>query len=179
MAEWSLDLGEWAAKQQRAIEEVRKEFAFQILSKVITRTPVDTGACRQNWLVSLNQEDDSYYPGRKKGGHALSEGKKVLEGTKGEDTIYIQNNTPYVKMLEYGGYGKANGQGQSQIGKSKQRTINLYTEGEGGKKTEKAEKKSKITADGHSLQTPHGMIGPTLANISRLMDIAIKEVKDE
>jgi hypothetical protein len=179
MATWTMDLGEWAAKQQRNIEEVRKEFAFSIFNRVVERTPVDTGACRQNWLVSINQEDDSYYPGRKKGGRVLSDGKNVLKAVKGDQVIFIQNNAPYVKMLEYGGYGKANGQGQSQIGKSKQRTINLYTEGEGGKKTEKTEKKSKITADGHSLQAPHGMIGPTLANISRFMDIAVMEVKDE
>jgi hypothetical protein len=92
----------WAAKMKDFPREAINIFALEVFSRVVERTPVDTGAARQNWLVTLNQEDTSYDPDKKKGGRVMSEGQKVIMSAKGDDSTLIQNNVPYIRKLEYG-----------------------------------------------------------------------------
>jgi hypothetical protein len=96
----------WAAKMKGAPRNAINIFAFSVFNRVVTRTPVDTGAARQNWLVTTNNETNDYDLSKAKGGRAMSDGKKVIDNAKGDDTIFIQNNLPYIRKLEYGGYGK-------------------------------------------------------------------------
>jgi len=154
-------------------------FAFEVFKRVVMRTPVDTGACRQNWLVTINSETDEYDPSLGKGGRVLSNGGKVIEGAKGDETIYIQNSTPYVAMLEFGGYGKAKGQGKSLIGrKFPGRGLGRKNGDSPPVEGQKDEKKSKITADGFSLQAPHGMVGITMSKADQLWEKAVQAAKE-
>lgn len=120
MASWSLNLDEWAARQKEEILDVRRTFAFAIFTKVVQRTPVDTGAARQNWIVSLNGGSLAYNPDAVKGGRVMSEGLSVISSAKGDESITIQNNTPYIVKLEYGGYGPNSPSGKTVNGFSKQ-----------------------------------------------------------
>jgi hypothetical protein len=143
----------WAAKMKDAPRQAINAFAFKVFSGVVDKTPVDTGACRQNWLVTLNEKTDDFDPKKRKGGSVMSDGKKVIEAVVGEDKIIIQNNAPYVGKLEYGGYpdppkhGGLNKKGQPK------------------------------TAGGYSSQSPSGMVGSTLAKADALFEKAVKEVK--
>jgi hypothetical protein len=94
----------WATDMKEAPRNAINKFAFDVFKRVVTHTPEDTGACRQNWLVTVNGETDVYDPEKKSGGRVMSDGKKVIEGAKGDDTIVIQNSAPYVSTLEFGGY---------------------------------------------------------------------------
>jgi hypothetical protein len=166
----------WAAKMKDFPREAVNLFASEVFSRVVERTPVDTGAARQNWLVTLNQEDTSYDLDKKKGGRVMSEGQKVIMSAKGDDSTLIQNNIPYINMLEFGGYGAANGQGESLKGKPsplKGRPSPL----KGKKRVVKEKKPSKITADGFSLQAPQGMVGVTLAQADQLFEKAVEIAK--
>jgi len=91
----------WSAKMKDAPRDAVNIFAFEVFNRVVMRTPVDTGAARQNWLVTINSETDSYDE-NKTSGNVLAEGGAVIEGAKGDDTIYIQNSVPYIGVLEYG-----------------------------------------------------------------------------
>jgi hypothetical protein len=166
----------WAAKIKKAPREAINIFAFEVFRRVVDRTPVDTGAARQNWLVTVNQENTSYDPNKKKGGRVLSKGQKAIADAKGDDTIIIQNNVPYIRMLEFGGYGVAQGQGKSRKGKPsplKGKPSPL----KGKTRIVKEKKPSKITADGFSLQAPQGMVGVTLAKADKLFEKALEIVK--
>jgi len=144
---------EWASKIKDAPREAINAFAFAVFSQVVMHTPVDTGACRQNWLVSLNAETDEFDSSKGKGGYVLSKGGKAIEAAKGDDTIIIQNNAPYVKTLEYGGYPNP------------------------PKKGGKTETGLPKTVGGFSRQAPHGMVGLTLAKADLLFDKAVEAVK--
>jgi hypothetical protein len=159
----------WATKMKDFPREAINLFASEVFIHVVDRTPVDTGAARQNWLVTLNQEDTSYDPDKKKGGRVKSEGQKVIISAKGDDSILIQNNIPYINMLEFGGYGTAKGQGESLKGKPSPL--------KGKKRVVKEKKPSKITADGFSLQAPQGMVGVTLAQADQLFEKAVEAAK--
>jgi hypothetical protein len=167
---------QWAAKMKDASRKAINIFAFEVFNRVVMRTPVDTGAARQNWLVTLNGETDDYDPSKKKGGRVMSNGGKVIEDAKGDDKIFIQNNVPYIRMLEYGGYGKAKGQGKSLIGRK--RAASMPKEDSPPIDKQKDEKQSKITSDGHSLQAPNGMVGVTLAKADQFWEKAIQAARN-
>jgi hypothetical protein len=93
----------WAAKMKDAPREAINAFAFKLFEGVVLKTPVKTGACRQNWLVTLNSETNASDPTKaSKGNEVLINGGKGIEAAKGDDTIFIQNNLPYAPALEYG-----------------------------------------------------------------------------
>ena len=170
----------WAAEMKDAPREAVNIFAFELFKRVVIKTPVDTGAARQNWLVTLNSETDEFDTSKKKGGRVLIDGKRVIKGAKGDEKIIIQNNLPYIRMLEYGGYGKAKGQGAALKGKKTYINFGkLEREADGRPpvKKRKEEKKSKVTADGFSTQAPQGMVGLTLSKASQLWDRAVKAAK--
>ena len=115
MAEWSLDLTEYAKKKQVEIKEVRKAYAFALYSSIVKKTPVDTGRARGNWNVSVGSpdtsvDDPSGYPKpRKKGEKVVKKVVKLkyknsasLPEPKGNESIFISNNLPYITTLEYG-----------------------------------------------------------------------------
>lgn len=167
----------WATKMKDAPREAINIFAFSVFNRVVMRTPVDTGAARQNWLVTINSETTECEQTKGKGGRVISDGAKVIESAKGDDKIYIQNNLPYIRMLEYGGYGKAKGQGKSLIGrKFPGRNANQNGDSPPVEK-QKTEKQSKITAEGFSLQAPHGMVGLVLSKANELWEKAVQVAK--
>jgi len=94
---------QWAAKMKNAPREAVNIFAFEIFNRVVMRTPVDTGAAKQNWLVTLNSETHEYDE-NKTSGNVLAEGGAVIDAAKGDDKILIQNNLPYIRKLEFGGF---------------------------------------------------------------------------
>lgn len=120
MAGWTLDLNQWAEKQKVKMIDIRREFAFAMFAKILYRTPVDSGRARQNWIVTLNAGSLAYNPDAAKGGMVLADGRKMIYNAKGDDTIIIQNNLPYIEKLEYGGYGPNSPSGKTVNGFSKQ-----------------------------------------------------------
>ena len=143
---------EWASKMKDAPREAINAFAFAVFSRVVMRTPVDTGAARQNWLVSINAETDECDED-KTTGNVLADGGAVIQGAKGDDTIFIQNSLPYVPCLEYGLYPNPPKKGGV---------------------TRNGEPK---TVGGFSRQAVHGMVGVTLAKADQLFEAALAAVK--
>jgi hypothetical protein len=152
MAEWTISPEKMAEVPKALIADVRKVYAFDIFNNVVARTPVDTGAARQNWLVTLNSEDLSFDPSKHKGQHGAAKGGKIIDNAKGDETIVIQNNAPYINMLEYGGYGKR--EGDQFIPANTEKVIN-----------------------GFSRQAPAGMVGVTMAKAQQLFEKAVATVK--
>jgi hypothetical protein len=154
MAEWSLNLDKWASVQEEKIAAARRVFAFELFSKIVMRTPVDSGAARQNWLVTLNSENHSFDEGKTgKSNAVLSEGGNVIDLAKGDDTIIMQNNLPYIRKLEYGGYPNPP---------------------KGGGKTASGKEKS---VNGFSRQSPNGMVGVTMAEANQVFEKAVKAIE--
>jgi hypothetical protein len=159
---WSLDLNKWCKIQEDKIHEARRVFAFTVFSRVVKRTPVDTGHARANWLVSVNQPTDEYDSEKK--GSPIKEGNLGITFS-GDDTIYIQNNTPYIGKLEYGGYPKNPKNG----GFTKEYTRKDGTKIGGEPKT----------VNGFSRQAPNGMVGAVIADAEKIWQAAVKAIGGE
>jgi len=91
------------ALRDRANRAVRM-LAFEGLSRIVLRTPVDTGRARGNWNVGAGSPDPRVNPvGFDRAGTAtISRGQSVLQAAAPDQTLYITNSPPYIVPLEAG-----------------------------------------------------------------------------
>ena len=143
MAKWTMDLNEYAKKKEVEIRNVRKAYAFGLYSSIVKKTPVDTGRARGNWNITVGVDDYTQSENVTPKFHSSNE----VPDPKGDETIYISNNLPYITKLEYGGYPNP-------------------PKGGSGK-----------TVNGYSRQAPEGMVGVTLANNENIFNSAVRSVK--
>lgn len=69
--------------------------ALSMFSKIVSRTPVDTGRARSNWQSSLNTPSLGIDP--------TGEGySATVASAKLGDSIFFINNLPYIRVLEDG-----------------------------------------------------------------------------
>ncbi|MCR5699655.1 MAG: HK97 gp10 family phage protein [Treponemataceae bacterium] len=143
MAHWTVDLNKYCKDKEVEIREVRKAYAFGLYSSIVKKTPYDTGRARANWNVSVGSPDKS----ETESGRKTPKSKDKMPDPKGDESIYISNNLPYITTLEYGGFPK------------------------------KPEKDGGKTVNGFSKQAPEGMVGVTLANSEQIFNAAVRSVK--
>lgn len=146
MAEWSIDMSKYAEKAKSKIEKVRRNYAFALYSSIVKKTPVDTGRARGNWNISVGKDDTSVSDKKMKSGLKYKENSI---NAKGDESIFISNNLPYITTLEYGGYPNP------------------------------PKSKSGKTVGGFSKQAPNGMVGVTLANNENIFNAAVKRAEKE
>lgn len=78
-----------------------REDALAIDQLVVFGTPVDEGRARANWTVSVGQPNNQQIEAF--GAHyAINQGQAELRKVNGFQTIYIQNNLPYIVRLNEG-----------------------------------------------------------------------------
>lgn len=118
----------WANNPVNFIKEIEKDLCDQqkkiatdALRGVIEASPVDTGAFKGNHRLSINSIDTGFDKNTtdKTGSNALAKGLSILSQLVPYSTVYIQNNAPHGKTLEYGGYPKPVKKGSWVKGKGK------------------------------------------------------------
>ena len=156
--EWSLNIDEWAKGSIKKVEAVKNAFAFAAYASVVKTTPVGhpdfdpaSGRARGNWNISVGKPDLTVTDKREPR-HNLSNMPKA----KGDETIYISNNLPYIKTLEYGGYPPEPKRGSHTRKGIKPPRWEIFSKG------------------GFSKQAPNGMIAVTVANKENLLKAAMR-----
>jgi hypothetical protein len=77
---------------------------LDLFSKVVMDTPVAEGTLRGNWQVSIAQPNTSRLETTDKdGSETIRKAQAVLNNDNTSHPIFIQNNLPYAKKIEYGG----------------------------------------------------------------------------
>ena len=89
-----------------------RRVSYAILEELAIRTPIDTGMAKSNWIVTINKQTIAVIEPHYFGIHGSTNtqtiktvqerGKYAIQQYKNGDTIYIQNNTPYIDDLESG-----------------------------------------------------------------------------
>lgn len=82
------------------IDRVVKDSTQVLLSNVIYGTPKDTGAAQGNWQASVGQPKTGTTD-RTGADAAVAEMKSVVPDEAG-NVVYLSNNLPYIRKLEYG-----------------------------------------------------------------------------
>lgn len=85
------------------VEPFQKKIAMEVLSRVVLKTPVDTGRARANWQVSLTGPTGYDKEDTDRGGAAtINSGIQTIEHVRAYQTIWIGNNLEYIVPLEFG-----------------------------------------------------------------------------
>lgn len=80
-----------------------QKISMEMLSRIIMRTPVDTGRARANWSVSVGNpvtvQTEAVDPS---GGQTIARGAAIIASMDKLETVWISNNLPYANRLENG-----------------------------------------------------------------------------
>ena len=105
MPAFSLALRQFADKAGRNAELVFRKVSIDVLSRLVLRSPVDTGRFRANWQIGIGSVGyilDSFdVSGRK----TIAEGTARIEKINLGQSVWISNSLPYGPRLE-NGYSK-------------------------------------------------------------------------
>lgn len=92
---------------RRASKRIEKEvfivfvrfIGIEALTRIVLRTPVDTGRARGNWQLSLNSPEESVL---ERAGISIGAETGKLDELQLGDVIWLANNVPYIEALENG-----------------------------------------------------------------------------
>lgn len=104
MGKFALDVRKFAVDANEALETVVKRVEIEIFSRIVFRSPVDTGRFRGNWFVDQRQVTNDV---DKSGEITVARMAEAVNASQvGGVTSYI-NSLPYSERLEFGYSQKA------------------------------------------------------------------------
>ena len=144
---FSLDVSQFAQLVEKRALYVQRAVATDLFSKIVIRTPHDTGALRANWRPSVNKPNKSKTRKLDKDGSETIKGIQEKFAKARGDAFILTNNLVYAPVVEYGLY-------PSRGGGETQKTIN-----------------------GFSKQAPQGMMRVTLLEFQAAINKRLREAK--
>lgn len=103
MARWSIPPIRIKNLLREEMEQAARAIALDLFSRIMVRSPVDTGRFRGNWQIDIAspalQMLERFDPA---GQSTIMEEASKLIAFKIGTTIHIRNNVPYSVRLEYG-----------------------------------------------------------------------------
>lgn len=106
--EFEKGIDKWVKETEILFKDLLKRLVFEIQDRVIDRTPVDTGAARASWNLTVRTPDLTVKEAPKKRGRkaaleaARSLRKELPDFDPYSDMIWLTNATPYILRLEHG-----------------------------------------------------------------------------
>jgi hypothetical protein len=116
-AKFRNDIARFIAKSKAAQDLFVKKVVLEIYSRVVLKSPVQTGRFRANWQIGNSFINTSTTQSRDKSGTA-SISRAALEANSirvAGQTIFISNSLPYSYRLEYEGYSKQAPLGMTRV----------------------------------------------------------------
>lgn len=118
---FSVELDRVLEQLKTDTQTFKRVFALNLLSRIVYRTPVDTGRARANWQVSNVSPNTNERKRFKKNQPSavatdtVARGQKNIDKNKEGQSIWIANNLPYIQRLESGTWSKQAPQGMVAI----------------------------------------------------------------
>jgi hypothetical protein len=95
------------------IDTVIRKSTIELFSGVVKMTPVDTGRARGNWQCTIGSPATSEIDRIDPKGSGVN--KEIISTVKTGTVVYLSNNVPYIRRLEYEGHSKQAPQGMVRI----------------------------------------------------------------
>lgn len=103
ISQFTLGIKRWTRKCQSRLDTVTREVNLEIITKIIRRSPVDTGLFRGNWQVGIGSRPRGTLPNLdRSGAETIARISGVILGAKAGQRIHFTNNLPYALALEFG-----------------------------------------------------------------------------
>lgn len=103
----TINVGKWidnTLEDGGKINRIYRKLALDMMSRIVLRTPVDTGRARGAWTCALNRDPSSKADRIDKGGGAaMRDIKGAVNMASLSDEIVLFNNVEYIGALENGG----------------------------------------------------------------------------
>lgn len=111
-SQFTAQIAAFIAKANGNADLVFRKIALDMFSRVIQKSPVDTGRFKSNWQVAIGSAPTGTLGGTSTGlSSKLAEvtitgvtdnGGSVIDGLRAGEIIYLVNNLAYARALEYG-----------------------------------------------------------------------------
>ena len=103
---WSVPFNELAKKAEADLDDVIRSVTIELFTRVIQKSPVDTGRLRANWFPSFGTYAETTTEDvDPSGSGAVSRASDAVLSYKVRDGIvYLTNSLPYARVIEYGEY---------------------------------------------------------------------------
>ena len=85
-------------------EQIRlfqRRIVLELLTRIVEKTPVDTGLARSNWQVTISEVSEELFEVRGPS-EVISAGMQAVSDIPPFSIVYITNNVPYIVFLERG-----------------------------------------------------------------------------
>lgn len=106
------DLKKFGDKSKRKQDQALRKISIELFSRVIMRTPVDTGRLRGNWQATTHVPASGQLSLTDKGSKANAKGigsskaksamQELILGESHPTVFHLTNTLPYAKVIEYG-----------------------------------------------------------------------------
>lgn len=108
MARWSVPIARYVAAANGDIERAVRAVSLAVYTKLLIRSPVDTGRFRGNWMIGMAVIPEGTDEARlNPAGAPLTVEMAKLTIYRTGATIHMRNNLPYAVALEKGHSGQA------------------------------------------------------------------------
>lgn len=115
IGKFTVDLTALIKRAKGRVDLVVQKVTIDLFKSVIMKTPVDTGMARANWTASAGSFGTITVDALDKTGRSsVNAMQAVVSSTKSGGIVYMVNNLPYIKRLEYG-YSKQSPQGMVRL----------------------------------------------------------------
>ncbi len=105
MAGWSLSPVLFADQIEEDLVEMQRSIVIELVNEITIHAPIDSGNYMANNIVSIGAED--YSVNTKLdilGTETRSAARAALTDLKPFSTVFVQNNSVYGEIIEFGGY---------------------------------------------------------------------------
>jgi len=93
----------WERKTAAKMDVAVRKIALQMFTRIILKSPVDTGRFRGNWHIAIGSVPEGTLELDDKTGTAtIAKGAAIALGMNAGDIVYFANNLPYARRLEEG-----------------------------------------------------------------------------
>ena len=119
---FSSDIEKIAKKLNQSIESTVRATALELFGSIIVDTPVLTGRAKGNWQTSINEPITSIVD-RTGETESIAELKNVAGGSIAGKILWLSNNLPYIRRLEFDGHSSQAPAGMVRINVSRIKSI--------------------------------------------------------
>lgn len=93
----------FAAKIPGRVTELQKKLVLEALTRIVQKTPVDTGRARGNWQVSIERPSMAALDTTDRdGSRTIQKGLEAVANLPDFSVVWISNNLEYITFLEDG-----------------------------------------------------------------------------
>lgn len=105
MAGWSLSPALFADQIEKDLTEMQRQIVVELVDEIVINSPIDSGNYMGNHIVSIGAEDYSVNSRLDVlGTETKSAARAALASLKPFSTVFVQNNSAYGEVIEFGGY---------------------------------------------------------------------------